>query len=168
MSQEIVKIIIGNQRIGIAGLKEIFDAIKSMQLHGDASIRAILLEKVKRSNYVSPSMEKEYADALLKFYKKSIGIQVEDDVPAGITFYILGPGCPACDQIARDILSILVELNMAANVEHIRDINEIANFGMIRTPAVVMNKKIILSGRTIPRLQLKELLLKEIKQEHQS
>lgn len=162
MPEDISKINVGNVQIGIAGLNKIIDEVKASQISEEDQLQVILLEKVKINNYVPPSKENEYAAALLKCYKKSIGVQVEADSAEGLVFYILDPGCPACDQLERDTKSILAELNMAANVEHIRNVNEIASFGFIRTPALVLNKKIILSGRTLPKIQLKKLILKEI------
>ena len=168
MSEDIGKIIVGNQQIGIARLTNIIDEVKAMKLSDEVRLQAILLEKVKINNYVPPSKEKEYAEALLKFHKKSAGIPIEEEDIKGIIFRILGPGCAACEQLERDIKSILAELNVAANVEHIRDINEIANFGVLGTPALIKNKKVLLSGRTIPRIQLKKLILEEISRENQS
>lgn len=166
MHEDIGKIIVGNVQIGISGLSNIIDEIKAMGFSDEAKLRLHLLEKAKVNNYVPPSKENEYADALLKFYKKSIGIQVETDSAEGFAFYILGPGCPACDQLERDTKSILAELNVAANVEHIRDVNEIAGFGFIRTPALVINRKVILSGRTLPKIQLKKIIAEEINLEN--
>ncbi|MFZ5517462.1 MAG: thioredoxin family protein [Candidatus Zhuqueibacterota bacterium] len=168
MPEDIAKLIVGNVHIGIAGLNKIIEEVKAMRLSDEAKLQSLLLEKVKVHNYVPPSKENEYAAALLKFYQKSIGIQVETAGADGCVFYILGPGCPACDQLERDTKSILAELNVAAQVEHIRDVNEIASFGFIRTPALVLNEKVILSGRTIPINQLKKIFSEELNKEHKS
>ena len=63
----------------------------------------------------------------------------------------------------QDIKVILNELNIPADVQHIRDINQIAEYGMVRTPALVINNKIVLNGRSLPKDQLKSLLDQKLK-----
>ncbi|UCE08694.1 MAG: thioredoxin family protein [bacterium] len=71
---------------------------------------------------------------------------------------VLGPGCYSCDKLMEDMKAVLAELNIAADLEHVRDKKEIGRFGMVGTPALVINRKVVLSGRTLPRNQLKKLI----------
>ena len=162
MPEDIAKIFIGNHQIGIIGLNDIVVEIKSLQISDENIVREMLLKKVKLNNYISPARENEYKEALLKYYKKSFGIQIEKDRKQRLFFHILGPGCPACEQMERDVKSILAELNIAADVQHIRDINEIAEYGFVRTPTLVINDKIVLNGRSLPKNQLKKIIKEEL------
>ena len=65
---------------------------------------------------------------------------------------ILGTGCPRCDEVEKRTMNALAELNMAADVQKVKDINEIAKYGVLGTPGLVINGKIKSSGR-IPSLE---------------
>ncbi|UCE41503.1 MAG: TM0996/MTH895 family glutaredoxin-like protein [Candidatus Aminicenantes bacterium] len=65
---------------------------------------------------------------------------------------ILGTGCPRCDEVEKRTMNALAELNVAADVQKVKDINEIAKYGILGTPGLVINGKIKSSGR-IPSLE---------------
>lgn len=65
---------------------------------------------------------------------------------------ILGAGCPRCNEVEKRTLNALTELNVAADVQKVKNINEIAKYGVFGTPGLVMNGKIKSSGR-IPSLE---------------
>lgn len=158
MSDDISMVTIGGIRVGLIGLTNIMEEVKALELTLDMEIQNALLEKVKSQNYVPPSREQDYGRALLNIYKKSLGLPVdEEEESTGLVIRILGPGCYACDKLMEDTKVILAELNIAADVEHVRDKKEIGRYGMVGTPALIINKKVVLSGRTLPRSQLKKL-----------
>ena len=63
---------------------------------------------------------------------------------------ILGAGCPRCEELKKRTLNVLAELNVAADVEKVTDIRDIAAFGVMATPALVIDGKVVSTGR-IPR-----------------
>jgi len=63
---------------------------------------------------------------------------------------ILGPGCPRCEDLMKRTINVLAELNIAANVEKVADIKQMMEFGILSTPALVINGKVSCAGR-IPR-----------------
>lgn len=65
---------------------------------------------------------------------------------------ILGAGCPRCHEVEKRTLNALTRLNVAADVQKVKDINEIAKYGVLGTPGFVINGKIKSSGR-IPSLE---------------
>lgn len=65
---------------------------------------------------------------------------------------VLGPGCPRCHNTLRTIEDALQELGVVAEVVHIHDPRELANRGVLFTPAVFINGVMKASGR-IPKLQ---------------
>ncbi len=65
---------------------------------------------------------------------------------------ILGPGCPRCGEVEKRVINVLAELNVAAAVEKITDIKKIMSFGIIATPGLVIDGKIVSSGR-LPRVE---------------
>jgi len=159
MSEEVSMVTIGGQKIGLIGLSEIFENVKQMNLSDKSELKNQLLQRVRAQNYVPDSRADDYTSAILREYKKFAGLPVEPEVekPAFPTIRILGPGCAACENMENDVRAILAELNIAADVDHVRDINKIAEYGMVRTPSLVINEQIVLNGRSLPKSQLKKL-----------
>ncbi|MDZ7260933.1 MAG: thioredoxin family protein [candidate division KSB1 bacterium] len=164
MAGDVTMISIGGMKVGLVGLSDIIEEVKAMGLTDDRELKNVILQKVKSQNYVPSSREQEYAHALLKMYKKSLGLprnsrglplEEEEAEGAGLVIRVLGPGCYACDKLMEDTVAILAELGIAADVEHVRDPKEIGRYGMVGTPALVINKKVRISGRVPPRAQLK-------------
>ena len=78
MSDEITMVYVGGIKIGLIGLSDIFEEVKAMNHTDEAEIKNHLLEKLKSQNYIPSFKEKEYAVAVLREYKKSISLPVED------------------------------------------------------------------------------------------
>ncbi|MBN2355159.1 thioredoxin family protein [candidate division KSB1 bacterium] len=165
MSDEITMIKIGRHEIGIIGLSEIFETMKLKNLSDEEELKEQLLRLVRGQNYVPDSHTGEYAQAILREYKIYAGLPAEpvDEQSAFPSLKILGPGCYVCDKMEQDVKSILLELNIAANVAHIRDVNQIAEYGMVRTPTLVINGEIVVNGRSLPHSQLKSLIGQKLK-----
>jgi len=60
---------------------------------------------------------------------------------------ILGSGCPRCAEVEKRIFNVLARLSLAADVQKVKDIKEIAEYGVWGTPGVVINGKVKSSGR---------------------
>jgi len=75
---------------------------------------------------------------------------------------ILGPGCINCRNLERATINALAELELAAEVTKEEDMNKIVNYGIIRTPALVINEKVVLSGRIPSVKELKDIISKEV------
>jgi small redox-active disulfide protein 2 len=63
---------------------------------------------------------------------------------------ILGSGCPRCEELKKRTINVLVELNIATNVEKVADIKQMMAYGILATPGLVINGKVKCAGR-IPR-----------------
>ena len=73
---------------------------------------------------------------------------------------VLGTGCPRCKALEKMVVNALAELDMAADVSKVEDIVKIMSFGIMHTPGLVINDKVVLSGRLPSSSEVKELILK--------
>jgi small redox-active disulfide protein 2 len=74
---------------------------------------------------------------------------------------VLGPGCANCQKLEREVFNALSELNLDADVVKVTDLKKIFTYGILMTPGLVVNGKVICSGRVPGRREIKEWLKKE-------
>jgi small redox-active disulfide protein 2 len=60
---------------------------------------------------------------------------------------VLGPGCPKCNQTFNLIMETLSEENIAADLDKVTDVMEIASYGVFGTPAVVIDGNVKSVGK---------------------
>jgi len=63
---------------------------------------------------------------------------------------VLGPGCPKCQQTEKIVKDAVAESDVAATVEKVTDVMEIAGYGVFGTPAVVVDGDVKSVGK-IPK-----------------
>ena len=73
---------------------------------------------------------------------------------------VLGTGCANCKALEKAVINTLTEMNFAANVEKVEDIQKILGYGIMRTPGLVINEKVVLTGRVPSSKELKEIIEK--------
>jgi small redox-active disulfide protein 2 len=143
-------------RVGILGLREVLEKLSAWKGKKDEEIADRMLQELKTKNYIPPSVETEYKQAFLREFKKFVGEPVVEEETSALNIAILGPGCPGCDKLEELVMAVLTEENIGAEVEHIRDVREIASYGMVATPALVINGKIKSYGRLPSKNQIKD------------
>ena len=77
---------------------------------------------------------------------------------------ILGPGCPRCEEVAKRTIDVLAEMNVAADVQKVTDLKEIAAYNVLATPGLVINGKVKCSGKIPAKSQIREWIEEEHKQ----
>jgi len=71
---------------------------------------------------------------------------------------ILGSGCQRCEALEKMTRKAVEELKLKASIEKVGDIEEILSYSVMRTPALLINEKLMFSGE-VPRMsELKSLL----------
>ena len=71
---------------------------------------------------------------------------------------ILGSGCSKCAALEKSTREALAELNVEEYIDHITDFSQIANYGVISTPALVINGKVVSYGKVLNKDEVKDLL----------
>ncbi len=71
---------------------------------------------------------------------------------------VLGSGCPKCMSVEQNVRKALAELAVEADVVKVTDIQQIIQRGVMSTPALVIDGKLVLEGKNPTVQQLKQLL----------
>lgn len=71
---------------------------------------------------------------------------------------VLGKGCPNCIRLEKNVIHALAELNQEAVVEKVTDVQAILAYGVMSTPALVVDGKVLFYGQVPPISKLVELL----------
>lgn len=73
---------------------------------------------------------------------------------------VLGTGCAKCGALETAVRSALEELGMDTAVGHITDFSQIAAYGVLSTPALVVDGKVVSYGKVLNKGEAKALLQK--------
>ena len=60
---------------------------------------------------------------------------------------VLGTGCPKCEKVLETVQKAVAEAGVIAEVVKITNIDEMMKYGVMITPALVIDGKVIVSGR---------------------
>lgn len=71
---------------------------------------------------------------------------------------VAGPGCPRCQETEKNVREACAQLNLAADISHVFDMKEFAKLGVLFTPAVIVDGKIVISGKLPTVEELKKYL----------
>jgi small redox-active disulfide protein 2 len=71
---------------------------------------------------------------------------------------VLGAGCPKCKALEKAAQDAAAELGMEASIVKEEDMMKIMEYGIMRTPGLVINEKVVLSGRVPSSGELKQIL----------
>jgi small redox-active disulfide protein 2 len=71
---------------------------------------------------------------------------------------ILGIGCARCQELEKRVIDTLAELNIAADIEHVKDLKLFASMGIFMTPGLVIDGKVVAQGKVPSKDDLKKLL----------
>ncbi len=73
---------------------------------------------------------------------------------------ILGPGCPKCKALDKLTREVVEQNGIQATVTQVEDIMEIMKYGVMTTPALVVDEKVLIKGRVPSSKEIKEILTK--------
>ncbi|MDZ7604692.1 MAG: thioredoxin family protein [Cyclobacteriaceae bacterium] len=73
---------------------------------------------------------------------------------------ILGTGCPKCKTLEKLTREVVEQNGIEATITKVEDIMEIMKYGIMSTPALVVNEKIEIKGRVPSSDEIKQVLIK--------
>ena len=153
---DFTQIRVGKHLTGIIGWKAALTEVAG-QGKGlpDEQVGKMLREILSKHNYIDESVAKLYEAAFLREYKRSAGLPVIEAADGAVQIKVLGMGCPQCDRLERDVMAIIAETNIPADLEHVRDPAAIARYGVMGSPALVINGQIKVVGSIPPKPKIK-------------
>lgn len=75
-----------------------------------------------------------------------------------MTIKILGSGCPNCKKLEENTKQAIKELGLDVNIEKVTDIGEITEYGIMATPAIVIDNEVKAAGRIPETEEIKNWL----------
>lgn len=78
--------------------------------------------------------------------------------PARMEIKVLGTGCAKCKTLEKHVVEAVQQLGLQADVTKVEDIVEIMKFGVMTTPALVVNGQVVLKGKVPSVTEISQLL----------
>lgn len=75
---------------------------------------------------------------------------------------IIGAGCEKCNELYKNVQEAVQQLGLEAQIEKVEDLVEIVNLGVMTVPSLMVNGKLVLSGRVAKVKNIVELLEKNV------
>ncbi|NQU27764.1 MAG: thioredoxin family protein [Candidatus Marinimicrobia bacterium] len=79
-----------------------------------------------------------------------------------ISILVAGPGCMNCTKLAQMCNEIVVDKDIDAVVEKVTDLHQITALGVIMTPGLIINGKVISSGKVPLKSTLESWIMAEV------
>lgn len=78
----------------------------------------------------------------------------------GATVKVLGSGCAKCNQLEASTKEALHQLGMDTTIDHVTDFSQIAAYGVMSTPALVIDGKVVSYGKALKTEEVVKILQK--------
>ncbi|HFQ81743.1 MAG TPA: thioredoxin family protein [Desulfobacterales bacterium] len=152
---------IGRATIGLVGLDVALNRLMQENLNRETAIDE-LFKAVAARNYIPAGMADKYRQALAQEYDRlKAGLRENDDQKT-LTIRILGSGCVSCNNLQKLIIEIMARLRVAADIFQVHDLDEIGRYGVMQTPALIINGRLKSAGRLPSSSQIEEWLRQEM------
>ena len=158
--KDFTRIRVGRFDIGIRGLKQLVEQMAAAHAgKSDEEIGAFMVRELSARNYIPDGARDEYGKAFVREFRRATGQEVSGTHQQGLDIKVLGMGCAQCDSLEQMIMGLLTELDLPASLDHVTDIKEIAHYGVMGSPGLIINGKVVAVGRVPPRNQIKAWLI---------
>ena len=86
--------------------------------------------------------------------------KAESEKTAGAAIKVLGSGCAKCNQLEAATKQALEQLGMDTTIDHVTDFSQIAAYGVMTTPALVVDGKVVSLGKVLKPDEVVKILQK--------
>lgn len=81
-------------------------------------------------------------------------------VSGALSIKVLGTGCASCHALLENTQQAVADMGLDAKVEYITDMAQIAGYGVMRMPALVINEKPVVMGKVLKPEEITDILKK--------
>ena len=85
---------------------------------------------------------------------------VKETLSSGASLKVLGSGCDKCNALEKNVKEALSELGMMDEIDHVTDFGQIAAMGVMSTPALVIDNKVVSMGKVLSKDEVIKALKK--------
>ena len=151
---------VGSSSIGLLGLDVALNRIgRDLSLNSTEAAGRIL-EDISSRNYIPAGATETYLQAIAEEVERLRGTGGKQR--RDLVIRILGPGCVSCNSLQKLVIEIMNDMGIAADVFQVHDLDEIGRFGVMQTPALVINDRVKCAGRLPSRARVEEWLRDEL------
>ncbi len=150
---------IGRASVGLIGLDVALNTVMLDDAISEDEAVERLFAAVSRQNYIPEASIAEYRNALRREYRRRKGLETRAE--RELVIRVLGPGCVSCNRLTAMLIETLAGLNLAADLESVHDLDEIWRYGVLQTPALVINNKVKCAGRMPTPAQIEQWVREE-------
>ncbi len=86
--------------------------------------------------------------------------KAEDAKTEGASVKVLGSGCAKCNALEAATKAALEQLGMDSTIDHVTDFSQIAAYGVMSTPALVVDGKVVAYGKVLKTEEVVKILQK--------
>lgn len=86
--------------------------------------------------------------------------EAENAKTGGASVKVLGSGCAKCNELEKATKEALAELGMSTEIEHVTDFSKIAAYGVMSTPALVIDGRVVSYGKVLKKDEVVKILKK--------
>ena len=86
--------------------------------------------------------------------------KAEANMESGAKIKILGSGCAKCNELEKSVVEAVKELGLNEPIDHVTKFEEIAAYGVMTTPALVVDNKVVSYGKVLKKDEVVELIKK--------
>jgi small redox-active disulfide protein 2 len=76
-----------------------------------------------------------------------------------INIKVVGSGCPNCQRLAELCHEVIEENNIQAKIEKVTEVNKFADLGIMITPGLLLNNKVVSSGKIPDKSRLTQWII---------
>ncbi len=155
---------VGQNKVGLRGLDQaVAEMTAEWASRPDGEIGMELARRMQKQNYISDAALDKYAKALAGHFRRETGSATIGDSATesgALEIRVLGIGCSQCTRLTQLAMEAVAQLGLPADVEHIIDVKQIASYGVIGSPALLIAGKAVAVGH-VPS---KERIIKWLEQ----
>jgi hypothetical protein len=117
-----------------------------------------MINQLTAHNYILGSARDNYAEAFVREFRKFLGQPIEEETLDRLEVLILGPGCAQCSRLETNVRDVMAEMKLPGELNHITDMLEIGQYGVMGMPVLVINKKVVAVGSTPEKKKIRQWL----------